>query len=86
MAENAGIGVTIESGDIAFLFGEDQARYLAAVRPSDIAALTAAAGAADVTLAQVGRFGGAAVTLGAASAPVAELSKIYRSAFAAAVA
>ena len=86
MAEGAGLGVTLDPGETAFLFGEDQARYLVAVRQSDIAALTASARAAGVPLALVGRFGGDTVTLGAASAPLAELSTLYRTAFAAAVA
>ncbi|OYX41805.1 MAG: phosphoribosylformylglycinamidine synthase II [Rhodobacterales bacterium 32-67-9] len=86
MAEGAGIGVTLDPGETAFLFGEDQARYLVALRQSDIAALTAAAQAAGVPLALVGRFGGDTVTLGAASAPLADLSHLYRTAFAAAIA
>ena len=40
MAEGAGLGVTLDPGETAFLFGEDQARYLVAVRQSDIAALS----------------------------------------------
>ncbi|PQV57686.1 phosphoribosylformylglycinamidine synthase subunit II [Defluviimonas denitrificans] len=86
MAEGAGLGVTLDPGETAFLFGEDQARYLVALRQSDIAALSAAAQAAGVPLALVGRFGGDTVTLGAASAPLGELSTLYRTAFAAAVA
>ena len=85
MAEAAGIGVKIDAGATAFLFGEDQARYLVAVRQSDIAILTAAAKAAAVPLALVGQFGGTTITLGAASAPLADLSRLYRAAFAAAV-
>ena len=85
MAEAAGIGVKIDAGATAFLFGEDQARYLVAVRQSDVAILTAAAKAAAVPLALVGQFGGATITLGAASAPLADLSRLYRAAFAAAV-
>ena len=85
MAEAAGIGVKIDAGATAFLFGEDQARYLVAVRQSDVAVLTAAAKAAAVPLALVGQFGGATITLGAASAPLADLSRLYRAAFAAAV-
>jgi len=86
MAEGAGLGVTLDPGETAFLFGEDQARYLVALRQSDIAALTTVAQAAGVPLALVGRFGGDRVTLGVASAPLAELSTLYRTAFAAAVA
>ncbi|RWR50902.1 phosphoribosylformylglycinamidine synthase subunit PurL [Sinirhodobacter ferrireducens] len=85
MAEGAGLGVTLDVGEIAQLFGEDQARYLVACDATGAAALEAAAKAAGVPLARVGRFGGTAVTLGTDSAPLAELSALYRSAFAAAI-
>ena len=85
MAEGAGLGVKLDAADIGFLFGEDQARYLVALPQSGLAALTAAAKAAGVPLALVGQFGGQAVTLGADTAPLAELSALYRGAFAAAV-
>jgi hypothetical protein len=47
--------------------------------------LQAAAKAAGVHLALVGQFGGANVTLGQDAAPVADLSRLYRGAFAAAL-
>jgi phosphoribosylformylglycinamidine synthase len=86
MAEAAGIGVTLDSADTAQLFGEDQARYLVAVDPERADALLAAARAAGVPLAISGRFGGAEVSFGASSAPLADLAQIYRTALAAAVA
>lgn len=86
MAEGAGLGVTLDAGDIPALYGEDQARYLVAADPGRAEALAAAAAAAGVALARVGRFGGQSVRLGAASAPLADLSALYRGAFAAAVA
>ncbi|MEZ5913170.1 MAG: phosphoribosylformylglycinamidine synthase subunit PurL [Paracoccaceae bacterium] len=86
MAEAAGIGVTLDSGDTGQLFGEDQARYLVACAFDKAEALMVAAGQAGVPIAAVGRFGGEAVQMGAASAPLAELSALYRSAFAAAIA
>ncbi|TJZ93790.1 phosphoribosylformylglycinamidine synthase subunit PurL [Paracoccus gahaiensis] len=85
MAEAASLGVTLDSADIGQLFGEDQARYLVACSPEGAAALTAAAGAAGVPLAQVGRFGGDRVSLGDDAAPLSELSDLYRSAFARAI-
>jgi len=85
MAEGAGIGVALGAADIGALFGEDQARYLLAVDPSQLAALLAAATEAGVPAGEAGRFGGDAVTLGSASAPLGELSALYRTAFAAAV-
>ena len=86
MAEGAGLGVTIDASDTAFLFGEDQARYLVALHQADLAPLSAAAQAAGVPLALVGQFGGAIVSLGGDTAPLAELSALYRTAFAKAVA
>src|SRR5690606_11147567 len=81
MAEAAGLGARIDAGETAFLFGEDQARYLVAVRQADLAVLTAAAKAARVPLALVGQFGGDRIAFGASSAPLAELSHLYRTAF-----
>jgi phosphoribosylformylglycinamidine synthase len=83
LAEAAGIGLTLDPADIPTLFGEDQARYLVAVAPGDVAAVTAAAGAVPVTVA--GRFGGDRVTLGGDNAALADLSALYRSAFASAI-
>lgn len=84
MAEGARIGVSLESGEAGFLFGEDQARYLVAT--DNAGALVAAGKAAGVPVAVVGRFGGDAVDFGGDAASLAELSALYRSAFAKAVA
>ncbi len=81
MADAAGLGVTLDSGDVAELFGEDQARYLVACGFDQAEALMTAAGQAGVPIAQVGRFGGDSVTFGDASAQLADLSEIYRTAF-----
>ena len=85
MAEGAGLGLTLDAGDIPTLFGEDQARYLLAVSEEGAKAIEAAALTTGVAVLRVGRFGGSAVTLGGASAPLAELSALYRGAFAAAI-
>ncbi len=85
MAEAAGLGVTLDTGDIAQLFGEDQARYLIACNFDQAEALMVAAGKAGVPLAQVGRFGGDTVRLGREEAPLSELSALFRGAFAAAI-
>jgi len=77
MADGAGLGLTLKPATIAELFGEDQARYLIAVAPADVGRITGAV--------EVGRFGGDVVTLGADAAPLADLSALYRGAFAAAV-
>jgi phosphoribosylformylglycinamidine synthase II len=85
MAEAAGLGVTLEAEDTASLFGEDQGRYLLAVAPADLAELLLAAQAGGVAVTAVGSFGGSAVTFGTETAALADLSRLYRSAFAAAV-
>jgi phosphoribosylformylglycinamidine synthase len=85
MAEAAGLGVALAAGDIPTLFGEDQARYLVAVAPGNLAALAAGAQRAGVPVAPVGQFGGDRIALGPDSAPLADLSRLYRTAFATAV-
>ncbi|MFN4098965.1 MAG: phosphoribosylformylglycinamidine synthase subunit PurL [Pararhodobacter sp.] len=81
MAEGAGLGITLDSAETGFLFGEDQARYLIACDFDAAEALMVAAGAAGVKVQSVGRFGGDSVSMGGSSAPLAELSALYRSAF-----
>ncbi|HRO13603.1 MAG TPA: phosphoribosylformylglycinamidine synthase subunit PurL, partial [Paracoccus sp. (in: a-proteobacteria)] len=76
MAEAAGLGVTLDTGDIAQLFGEDQARYLLACAPADAETLAGHAAQATVPVTVVGRFGGDAVVLGGDRAPLAELSHL----------
>lgn len=83
MAEAAGVGVQIDSGATPDLFSEDQGRYLIACNFDEAEALMIAAGKAGVPLATVGRFTGDAVRFGGVEAPLEELSKIYRSTFAA---
>jgi phosphoribosylformylglycinamidine synthase len=86
MAEGAGVGVQIDAGDTPTLFGEDQARYLVACNFDQAEGLMMAAGQAGVTVTTVGKFGGDTVKIGGSEAPLAELSEIFRSSFAAAVA
>ncbi len=85
MAEAAGLGVSLDAGDIATLFGEDQARYLLACSFDQAEALMVAAGQAGVALAMVGRFGGEEVSFGGESTALAGLSTLYRSSFASAI-
>ncbi|WP_234855156.1 phosphoribosylformylglycinamidine synthase subunit PurL [Paracoccus everestensis] len=85
MAEAAGIGIRLDSGDIAQLFGEDQARYLVACDAAGADTLLKAAEAAGVPAAQVGVFGGLAVQMGEDAGDLAELSDLYRTAFAQAI-
>ncbi|WP_417243232.1 phosphoribosylformylglycinamidine synthase subunit PurL [Celeribacter sp.] len=81
MAEAAGLGLTLDDGDTAQLFGEDQARYLVACSFDQAEALMVAASQAGVTLATVGKFGGDTVQMGGSSAPMAELSALFRGTF-----
>ncbi len=85
MAEGAGLGVHLDAGDVATLFGEDQARYLVACSAEGAAALEAAALLTSVPVQRVGRFGGKDVQFGAEATAMAGLSALYRSAFEAAV-
>ncbi|SHI67474.1 phosphoribosylformylglycinamidine synthase subunit PurL [Wenxinia saemankumensis] len=73
LARAGGTGVALESDDLGTLFGEDQARYLIAATEGDAAAIETAAREAGVPVARVGTFGGETLSLGGASAPMAEL-------------
>lgn len=85
MAEGAGLGVELAAADIPTLFGEDQARYLVAAPAADAESLIELGAKAGVPVARVGSFHGERVSLGGDSAPLAELSALYRSAFARAI-
>ncbi len=82
LAERAGVGMQLDDAPTEALFGEDQARYLVACNFDQAEALMIAAGQAGVPIASVGRFTGDRVWIGNASAPLAELSRLYRGAFA----
>ena len=71
----------MDTDDTAQLFGEDQGRYLIACNFDAAEALMAAAGKAGVPIQTVGRFAGSDVSYGGSSAPLSELSEIYRSSF-----
>ena len=78
MAIAGSVGVALEAepslGALAWFFGEDQARYLVACAPERVADLMARAGAAGVPARAVGRAGGGAVALGAASVPLERIA------------
>lgn len=82
MADAAALGVTLEDTDIAQLFGEDQARYLIACAFDQAEALMTAAAQSGVPIAQVGRFGGDAITMGSDTAQLSDLSALYHTSFA----
>ncbi|WP_288941786.1 phosphoribosylformylglycinamidine synthase subunit PurL [uncultured Roseovarius sp.] len=81
LAESAGVGVHLDSDDTAFLFGEDQARYLVACNFDQAEALMIEAGRAGVPVQTVGRFTGDTVRYGGSEAPLDELSQQFRSSF-----
>ncbi|MCC5975585.1 MAG: phosphoribosylformylglycinamidine synthase subunit PurL [Rubellimicrobium sp.] len=75
LALAGGVGVTLETEDLAMLFGEDQGRYLLAMEPDEAAALIAASdGLAQV----VGRFGGDSIAFGEASEPLETMRAAFR--------
>ena len=82
MAEGADLGVVLQAGDIPTLFGEDQARYLIACTAGGAVAIAAAAKIAGVPCTIVGQFGSDVVRFGDAAAALADLSAVYRGAFA----
>ena len=81
MAEASGVGVQLDSGDTAELFGEDQGRYLIACNFDAAEALMSAASKAGVTLSSVGKFSGDTIRMGQTEASLAELSALYRGRF-----
>ena len=81
MAEAGGVGIVLDTGDMATLFGEDQARYLVACSFDEAEALMVAAGRAGVPVASVGRFTGSGVKFGPSEAPLDDLATLYRSSF-----
>lgn len=85
MAEAAGCGLAIEQGDTGWFFGETQARYLLAVPVSEATALVELAQSSGVPARLIGSFGGDALQLGDAKAPMSELTALYQSAFETAV-
>ena len=85
MAEAAGTGIELEPGDLATLFGEDQARYLLACPPEHAKVLLARAEEAGVPASMVGRLGGEVMRMGTEHAAMLELVTLWRTAFEAAV-
>ena len=81
MTMASGIGATVTALPAgvpahAALFGEDQARYVLAVEPEKLAAVSAAFAAAGVSLLDIGKTGGDALILpGEAPISVAELTE-----------
>jgi len=85
MADAARTGLALDVTGTALLFGEDQARYLVAVAPETAAALLAEARKAGIPGDEIGTFGGDTLAFGPATAPLADLTALYRTAFEAAI-
>jgi phosphoribosylformylglycinamidine synthase len=81
LAEAAGVGVELDTDDTAQLFGEDQARYLVACNFDQAEALMSEAYKAGIPISYVGKFTGDQVRFGGTSAPLAELSAVFRGSF-----
>ena len=86
LAEAAQIGVTLDADDTPTLFAEDQARYLIACNFDQAEDLMISAGNANVPINMVGKVGGDQFTMGNYAENLVELSDVFRSSFAAAVA
>ena len=87
MALASGCGATLDAGegmsDLAWFFGEDQARYLLAVPALKADAVCEAAAAAGVPAARIGALGGAVVALGEGSVSLDALRGAHQGGFAA---
>lgn len=84
MALSADIGVTVTPPDEnntplhAWLFGEDQARYLLAVDPNSVNPILSTADGKGIPALQIGHFGGSDVKVGdAVSTPLSSLKAAY---------
>jgi phosphoribosylformylglycinamidine synthase subunit PurL len=82
MAVAGDVGLTLDAGDTATLYGEDQGRYLIATNFDKAEALMVAAGQAGVSLTSVGKAGGDKIRIGGSEAPLADLTTFWRAAFA----
>jgi phosphoribosylformylglycinamidine synthase II len=79
MALAGGIGATIaaEDPEHAFLFGEDQGRYVMAAAPGETEALAEEARRLAVPLSRIGVTGGRMLTLGSTMVAIAALREAY---------
>jgi phosphoribosylformylglycinamidine synthase len=75
MAGNIGAELHVPAGATphAFLFGEDQARYLLTVRTSEADAIIAAAGKEGVPISKLGQTGGSTITVSGSQVPLSRL-------------
>ncbi|MDE2789303.1 MAG: phosphoribosylformylglycinamidine synthase subunit PurL [Paracoccaceae bacterium] len=78
LAEAAGVGLSLETGDAGWFFGEDQGRYLLAASPENAALLVRHATREGIPAQVVGVFGGDHLQMGHATAPMQEISQLFR--------
>ncbi len=81
MAAHGGVGAEIGGASLQKLFGEDQGRYLMAVRPEDVPAFEAAAKAASLPLFRTVAFGGSDLVIDGDRRPMAALTDLWENAF-----
>ena len=78
MAGNIGCDIEVQSDAAdAWLFGEDQGRYIVTVPAADADAFVAKAGDAGVSASIIGKTGGSDVILGGEAVAVAELKSLH---------
>ncbi|HCW84031.1 MAG TPA: phosphoribosylformylglycinamidine synthase subunit PurL [Rhodobacteraceae bacterium] len=82
LAQDAKLGLALETDDTAQLFGEDQARYVLVATPDNAATLISSAKTAGVSLAEIGTFKGDTLSFGSTTASLADLTAIYNNSFA----
>jgi phosphoribosylformylglycinamidine synthase len=85
MAAHGATGVTFRAADLKTLFAEDQARYLLAVPAETAPAILSAARMAGIPAAEAVIFGGPDLVIGDARRSMADLTALWRGAFAAAL-
>jgi len=81
MAGDIGAELKLPSGQLphAFLFGEDQARYVVTVRTAQADAIITAAGKEGVPILKVGATGGNTISMEGQQLPIARLRRAHES-------
>ena len=77
LAGAMGATITAEDPEHAFLFGEDQGRYVLTCAPAATAEIEAEAKRADVPFSRIGVTGGATLRLGSTTIALAALNEAY---------
>ncbi|KAF0675685.1 phosphoribosylformylglycinamidine synthase subunit PurL [Profundibacterium mesophilum] len=81
MAAAGGVGLTLDSGDIGQLFGEDQARYLVACTFDAAEFLLSEGYRQGIAIETVGKFGGKKLRIGGHSGPFSEYLSLWSDSF-----